>query len=384
MLTKRDPPFALQAHKYAATTVPSIQDWRGLWATWDTVTRGMIPNQELLSKPIKLRNACIFYIGHIPTFLDIQLNKSTGAPLCEPSHYPRIFERGVDPDVDNPEQCHAHSEIPDEYPPLGEILQYQQQVRKKVEELYSSGEATSSRKTGRGLWIGFEHEAMHLETLLYMLLQSDKKMPPPRTVTPDFESDAKVAEENSVPNEWFEIPQQTITVGLDDPEDNSGPDVPFGWDNEKPVRRVHVAKFKAQARAITNEEYGAYLDANKLTQLPASWVQVKNASTSGHSEAPDEDVRHSPVEHVGGISEHVNGNGAITPSSSYIDDKFIRTVYGLIPLRYALHWPVFASYNELAGYATWAGGRIPTADEVRSIYVHADHLRKEKAERQLG
>lgn len=41
MLTKRDKLFDLEPSQYAATTVPSLEDFRGLWATWDTVTRGM-------------------------------------------------------------------------------------------------------------------------------------------------------------------------------------------------------------------------------------------------------------------------------------------------------------------------------------------------------
>lgn len=211
---------------YAATTIPTLDDWKGLWAIWDIVTRGMIPDQELLEKPIKLRNACIFYLGHIPTFLDIQLTKATDLPPCEPSYYPRIFERGIDPDVDNPENCHAHSEIPDEWPPLEEILEYQNQVRIKVEKLYEIQDIT--RKIGRALWIGLEHEIMHLETLLYMILQSDKTLPP-TAITPNFEGDAKTAEAARVPNQWFRVPKQTLTIGLDDPEDNSGPDHHFGW-----------------------------------------------------------------------------------------------------------------------------------------------------------
>jgi hypothetical protein len=229
MLTKKAMPFHLDPSKYAATTVPTLEDWRGLWAAWDTATRGMIPDDELLNKPIKLRNVCIFYLGHIPTFLDLQLSKATNEPLCEPSYYPRIFERGIDPDVDNPDQCHAHSEIPDEWPPLEEILTYQTQVRSKVENLYDSNGSSFSRKIGRSLWMGFEHEVMHLETLLYMLLQSDKTLPPPRTIRPDFEKDAEQAANSIVPNEWFTIPEQEITIGLEDPEDNSGPDHHFGW-----------------------------------------------------------------------------------------------------------------------------------------------------------
>jgi L-histidine Nalpha-methyltransferase / hercynylcysteine S-oxide synthase len=222
-------PFHLDPSRYASFTVPTLEDWRGLWAAWDTVTRGMIPNDELLHKPIKLRNACIFYLGHIPTFLDIQLSKATKDPLCEPSYYPKIFERGIDPDVDNPELCHAHSEIPEEWPPLQEILGYQTQVREKVERMYDDNAPYFPRNIGRSLWIGFEHEIMHLETLMYMLLQSDRTLPPPRTIAPDFEKDAELAAKASVPNQWFIVPEQRITMGLNDPDDNSGPDSYFGW-----------------------------------------------------------------------------------------------------------------------------------------------------------
>jgi hypothetical protein len=267
LLEKQNMTFNTDPAVYAATSVPTLEDWKGLWAIWDVVTQGMIPDEELLEKPIKLRNACIFYLGHIPTFLEIQLNKVTSEPPCEPSYYPRIFERGIDPDVDNPEHCHAHSEVPDEWPPVEEILDYQNRVRAKVQKLYKLQDIP--RPIGRALWIGFEHEIMHLETLLYMLLQSDKTLPPTKAI-PDFEVDAKVAEALRVPNEWFKIPEQRIILGLDDPEDNSGGDHHFGWyvrvfnpwrdttnncrDNEKPPRTVVVPAFQAQGRPITNED----------------------------------------------------------------------------------------------------------------------------------
>ena len=61
---------------------------------------------------------------------------------------------------------------------------------------------------------------------------------------------------------------------------------------------------------------------------------------------------------------------------SFIRDKSVRTVYGLVPLALALDWPVFASYDELAGCAAWLGGRIPTLEEARSIYEHVDEAQK--------
>jgi L-histidine Nalpha-methyltransferase / hercynylcysteine S-oxide synthase len=164
---------------YAPHPVPSLKEWDELWKTWDIVTRKMIPDDELFDKPIKLRNACIFYLGHIPTFFDMKLTEATKTPPTEPKYFYKIFERGIDPDVDNPEKVHAHSEVPDTWPDLEEILGFQKRVRDRVRILYKSGQAYDDMWTGRALWLGFEHEIMHMETLLYMLIQSEKTLPPP-------------------------------------------------------------------------------------------------------------------------------------------------------------------------------------------------------------
>lgn len=229
LLQKSSMPFSLIPSLYAAKPLPTVQDWKALWKAWDVVTKDMIADEELQEKPIKLRNACIFYLGHIPTFLDIQLTKTTGQPPTDPSSYYSIFERGIDPDVDNPEQCHTHSEIPDEWPPVQEITAYQDRVRSRLQKLYQNGQDKIPRDIGRAIWVGFEHELMHIETLLYMMLQSDKTLPPPHTVQPDFAKLAQRSHEARVPNQWFDVPEQTITLGMDDPEDGTDPSRHFGW-----------------------------------------------------------------------------------------------------------------------------------------------------------
>lgn len=229
MLAKPKMPFSLIPAAYVSSSLPTLGDWEGLWTAWDTVTRNMIPREELLDKPIELRNACIFYIGHIPTFLDIQLNKTTESPPTEPTKYASIFERGIDPDVDDPDQCHSHSVVPDEWPPIEEMLAYQEKVRGRLRGLYDGGVQNIPRDIGRAIWCGFEHEVMHLETLLYMLLQSEKTLSPPHTVQPNFEEMAKKARAARVPNQWFDVPAKEITIGIDDPEDGTDVDRPYGW-----------------------------------------------------------------------------------------------------------------------------------------------------------
>ncbi|KAJ4300534.1 hypothetical protein N0V88_003212 [Collariella sp. IMI 366227] len=339
MLTKPKMAFSLIPSVYARSALPSLVDWEGLWAAWDVLT------------------------------------KTTKEAPTDPACYSGIFERGIDPDVDNPEQCHAHSEIPDEWPSVNEILAYQGRVRSRLRGLYAGGVEAIPRHVGRAVWVGFEHEVMHLETLLYMMLQSDRTLPPPHVPVPNWEDLAVEARSERVKNEWFEVPAQEIIIGMDDPEDGTDVDVHYGWDNEKPVRHASVKAFLAQGRPISNEEYARYMHSTHTTKIPASWAHAPGTSqTNGEVAATN--------------SVNVNGNGHTDGSStlpeSFLEGKAVRTVYGLVPLKYALDWPIFASYDELAGCAAWMGGRIPTFEEARSIYTHVDARKKEEAQKKLS
>lgn len=330
----------------------------------------MVPREDLLSQPIKLRNAVIFYLGHIPTFLDIHLGRATDGKPTEPASYRRIFERGVDPDVENPEHCHDHSEIPDTWPPLEEVLRFQTSVRKRTEALYERRAAYNDSRVSRALWLAFEHEAMHLETLLYMLIQSERVLPPPGTVRPAFEALALRSKKLTVENEWFTVPESVVEIGLDDPDDGIDTKGYFGWDNEKPRRSLRVKSFKAKGRPITNGEYAEYLLKTGKSSVPASWCEDSDLS------------KKVAVQKEGVQNGHTNGFDKKTHEVT--EGKYVRTVHGPVPLHHALDWPVVASYDELASCAQWMGGRIPTMEETRSIYNFVERSRIQEFERAHG
>jgi hypothetical protein len=71
--------------------IPSTQDWENLWSLWGLITLGMIPSTMLHQKPIDLRHICLFYLGHIPTFLDIQLSNLLQEPHTEPEEFKVCF-----------------------------------------------------------------------------------------------------------------------------------------------------------------------------------------------------------------------------------------------------------------------------------------------------
>ncbi|KAL7274068.1 hypothetical protein RUND412_003052 [Rhizina undulata] len=372
MLYKPSFSFSQIPELYAPSPAPKLSEWKQLWAAWDAVTLGMIPKDQLHSKPIDLRNPCIFYLGHIPTFLDIHIARATACDMVDTGNYRSIFQRGIDPDVDDPEKCHSHSEIPDTWPALNEILEYTQKIRERTGELYDSDENVQhqNQKIQRGLWLAFEHEALHLETFLYMLLQSDSTLPPPGVVRPDFIS-ARACERkmefqfDDQEDDWVEIPEQIIDIGMNDPED---PSVTFprffGMDNEKPLRtNQKVASFKTRKHPITNEEYANYLFETSNPTIPASWTSL----------APRYDETNFQPEF------------SATIKAEFFSDKYVKTFFDPVPLKLASDWPCIASYDELNACISWMGGRIPTAEEVLSIYeyVEKQDLNPEKLSRKI-
>lgn len=212
---------------------------------------------------------------------------------------------------------------------------------------------------------------MHLETLLYMLLQSDRTVPPPGPV-PDFKRLAQDAQKEALPNEWIKIPSATLTVGIDSPRNDAGSNRYFGWDNEKPARQVHVRPIEAKARPLTNEDYARYLIETGRQMLPTSWSTTKDGTR-------ESDTAESHFKN--GNARILNGH-SLALDREFLQGKSVKTVYGPIALEHALAWPVIASYDELAGCAKWMGGRIPTADEVRNIYYYAD-INKTKDEEKV-
>jgi len=305
----------------------------------------------LFEKPIAFRHPFIFYLGDITGFLDIQLTRhkvdadfSENCKLTEPSSFADIFERGIDPDMDDPSICHSHSQVPstkEGWPSVNAILTYKRNVRNRLRNVLRRWEAEKRDKRqwmavpgrkryGRVVWMCFEHEAMHLETLLYMLVQSPNLSFPKDLALPDW----KIMSESEEPPETrsytktcpiFSVPKGSVSLGHNDDEDSDFSDTgtaEYGWDNERPERVVPVDNFDIQVRPVTNGEYFEYFLNTKDGTTPASW-QKMDSGTMG-----------------------------------------VRTVFGLCPMSYAENWPVQVSYCEAKKYADYCGMRLPTEPEM--------------------
>ncbi|KAJ7497023.1 C-type lectin protein [Mycena latifolia] len=316
--------------------IPTVEEWKTLWTAWDLVTLKMIPPSMLHQKPIDLRHKCLFYIGHIPTFLDMLLSKAIGGAATEPEYFRDIFERGIDPHVDDPDHCHNHSEVPEcdeEWPSLETILGFRTGVRARLLRLYDdlkSGKQLLTRNIARTLVMTLEHEGFH--TLLYMLIQraGTGTIPPPGFVVPPWELLKLQWDATPAPStDSVILGPATLTLGHNDSEADDflpGTELEaegrqYGWDNESPARQVEVGQFRAAWRPVTNKEFLVFWKAGKA-ELPKSWVEE------------DGEVK-------------------------------VRTIYGLVSIDIAAHWPVLTTYDDLSAYAKSKGGRLPTEPELR-------------------
>src|SRR5262245_27600918 len=138
---------------------------------------GLVAREAMLSRPISLRHPLIFYVGHLAAFA---WNHICRGVLRRASFHPmfdEMFDRGIDPDVDDPSRCHAHPDVPARWPPLDEVITYRDRVRGAIVE--SLGEVVAHASTAlmaehnRVLSMAIEHEVMQQATLLYIVEQLD-------------------------------------------------------------------------------------------------------------------------------------------------------------------------------------------------------------------
>lgn len=138
--------------------------------------------EALHHKPIELRHPFIFYYGHLTAFEKNQIFNYLLKRKSTTEEFDKLFERGIDPYVDDPTICHKHyssADIENEvWPTRKEIYEYIISTRKMIIENISvvlkQNQEIMAQK-GRVFQEVTEHTKMHAETLLYMIQMLDER-----------------------------------------------------------------------------------------------------------------------------------------------------------------------------------------------------------------
>jgi ergothioneine biosynthesis protein EgtB len=311
------------------------ENFLSAWTRTDDIF-GIVKSQAMLAKPIALRHPFIFYLGHLPAFAWNQICRAVLDWKPFNAHFDELFSRGIDPDVDTGE-CHAHPEVPQSWPDLMEVLEYRDRVRAAVlcsfDAVLERAPSSVLAEKGRVFSIVLEHEAMHQETLLYMIQQA------PADMKQRLRSPLQYRFAHESPGRQIAVPRGEARLGA------RFDALHFGWDNEFPEMRVEVPSFSLDSLPVTNGRYFEFVQSGGYEERcwwsDEDWFWKTRAGLN-----------------------HPNVWRKVANRWLY------RTVCDLLPLEQVSSWPAYVSLAEARAFARWRGARLPSEAEFhRAAYT---------------
>lgn len=232
-----------------------------------------------------LRHPMIFYYGHPPV---LYVNKLRVAGLLDAPldpYFERIFETGVDE-----MRWDDMSKNTMQWPTLTEVHAYRARVYAIVRTLIDSHPGLASghapitpQEPLWALFMGFEHERIHLETSSVLIrelplecVQRPAQWPPLHPSASRPSAFPPQAGRDYPPLELLDIAAGTVQLGK--PADWPS----YGWDNEYGARRAESAAFRAGARLLSNGEFhefvvaGGYSEARWWSETGWDWRSFRN------------------------------------------------------------------------------------------------------------
>jgi len=315
----------------------ALLDWYNRNRARTPQTFSLVADEAYYTRPIALRNPIVFYEGHLPAFsFNTLVKKGLGRPSID-ARLEDLFARGIDPheSVHDPR---ARGNEADLWPRREQVKAFVEEADRQVRDaiLHADIERPGHPLLDRAeaVFSIIEHEATHLETLMYMW----HRLPLEQKRRPD--GYAPRVDGPPPKHAWVDVPAGRAELGI-----NRGT-VPFAWDNEMPAYAEDVAAFSMYRHNVTNADYLDFVEAGGYAEArwwqPEDWEWVR-----------DESIRH-PI-----FWETHDGRW------------FWRGMFDRVPL--PEFWPVWVSHAEASAYARWKGLRLPTeAEYQRAAYGAPD------------
>jgi 5-histidylcysteine sulfoxide synthase/putative 4-mercaptohistidine N1-methyltranferase len=249
------------------TREAALQYFDNSWTLFETLFAGLNGEEGFYRPPVHgLRHPQIFYYGHTACLYINKLRVS--GVLSQPvnAYFESIFETGVDEMLWD--DMHKNDMI---WPTVREVHEYRKQVYQTVVEAIQSHPSLDPAGAGGvrvdqqhpmwALFMGFEHERIHLETSSVLfretpigLVQRPASFPPlhPSAKSYSRHTGWKPLDGNDFPvNRMIEVQTGDQIVDMGKPADFPS----FGWDNEYGERNVTVPPFYASEYMVSNGEY---------------------------------------------------------------------------------------------------------------------------------
>ncbi|MCP4867369.1 MAG: hypothetical protein GY898_01460 [Proteobacteria bacterium] len=149
-----------------------IEQLEVAWARSDAFFEILTGEGVWLERPIGLRHPFVFYLGHLPAFAWNQVGRGVLGLGHHHRTFDVLFERGIDP-----EEASSADDVA-AWPEIAAVEAYRDEVRARIREVAPQLRALSGDALAEGdrvLHLVIEHEQMHHETLMYMLMRLDPR-----------------------------------------------------------------------------------------------------------------------------------------------------------------------------------------------------------------
>lgn len=316
-------------------TRQEVQDYfDNSWTITEVLFSGLLTDEAFYRPPYHhLRHPLIFYYGH-PAALYI--NKLRVAGLIEDGidwNFESYFETGVDE-----MSWDDMSKNSIEWPQIDLVHNYRKRVYQTVCNVIANhpdldpGHITIDQSHPLwALFMGFEHERIHVETSSVLIRELPAKLVSPPVYWPLLHASARAADVVS-PVVGEDYPEnEMIAFDATDVEFGKPQDVPvYGWDNEYGNKKVSVPSFNAGKFLVSNGLFlefvkdGGYQTKEFWSESGWSWREFRNVKF--------------PTFWV-----------PVGPSGSH---QFqLRTIFEVIPMAWS--WPAVVNYHEAAAFCKW-------------------------------
>jgi len=244
------------------------------WSLYELLFSGLQGEEAFYRPPSHgLRHPMVFYYGHTAV---LYINKLIVAGLLQrpiDEHMEKLFEVGVDE-----MRWDDLSDFKTKWPAVSEVTAYRREAYRQVtavidEHLSSSPSAVNMDHPLWALFMGCEHDRIHLETSAVLI----RELPLRLVAAPALWPAPPAPSAQAQPNPMVSVPGDTVVLG------KSRAYPTYGWDLEYGTRTESVGGFSATRAMVSNAEFfdfvaaGGYHDTKHWTQEGWSWRRFRNA-----------------------------------------------------------------------------------------------------------
>ncbi len=336
------------------------------WVLTELLFAGLAHEEAFYRPPYHaLRHPLVFYYVH-PAVLYV--NKLLVAGLLDQTpnpYFERIFETGVDEmswdDLSKNEM---------QWPDLEACRDYRRQVYTIMRGLLAHHPGLADQHPpitmDSPLWslfMGFEHERIHLETssvlmreLPLRLLLRPAHFPPFHPSARLFNTEPKkkwqmpIAGQDYPQNSWVDIAGGTVRIGKEEAFPS------YGWDNEYGRDDREVQNFRCQSHTVSNGEFyefvrsGGYRESRWWSEDGWSWRCFRNIKWPS-------------------FWTPIGPQGA--------QEYALRNIFELVEMPWS--WPVVVNNYEAKAYAAWRTHQEQSKSQLR-LLTEAEHHRLRRAD----